>query len=106
MKKDIKSMTAEELEKELSLMGEKPFRAGQIFSWLHEKLAADFSEMTNLSKALRERLSENFFITALEPVEVLSSRLDSTKKYLKLIFSLQSLHLPLSRSHDNIGILS
>ena len=82
MKKDIKSMTAGELEKELSLMGEKPFRAGQIFSWLHEKLAADFSEMTNLSKALRERLSENFFITALEPVEVLSSRLDSTKKYL------------------------
>ena len=82
MKKDIKSMTAGELEKELSFMGEKSFRAGQIFSWLHEKLAADFSEMTNLSKALRERLSENFFITALEPVEVLSSRLDSTKKYL------------------------
>ncbi|MCD2492367.1 23S rRNA (adenine(2503)-C(2))-methyltransferase RlmN [Lacrimispora sp. NSJ-141] len=82
MKTDIKSLTLEELKDALADMGEKPFRAGQIFSWLHEKLAASFDEMTNLSLSLRQRLSERFFLTLLEPVEVLVSELDRTRKYL------------------------
>ena len=48
-KKDIKSLTIEELTEEVKLLGEKPFRAGQLFSWMHEKLASGFDEMTNLS---------------------------------------------------------
>ncbi len=82
MKTDIKSLTLEELTAALADMGEKPFRAGQIFSWLHEKLADSFDEMTNLSLSLRQRLSERFFLTVLEPVEVLISELDGTRKYL------------------------
>ena len=75
-------MSFEELEAALVSMGEKPFRARQVFSWLHEKQAADFSEMTDLSKALRERLSRRFFLTVLKPAEVLISKLDGTRKYL------------------------
>ena len=49
--KDIKSMLPEEIEVELKAMGQPKFRAGQIFSWLHQKCALSLDEMTNLSKA-------------------------------------------------------
>ena len=55
-KKDIKSMCLAELEEELKAGGHKAFRAGQIFQWIHEKLADSFEEMSNLSKDLRRQL--------------------------------------------------
>ncbi len=82
MKADIKSMSFAELSEAMAAMGEKPFRAKQIFSWLHERLVTDFAEMTDLSKALREKLAEQFFLTVLEPVKVLVSNIDGTRKYL------------------------
>lgn len=82
MKKDIKSMTMEELEEEVKALGQPSFRTGQIFSWLHEKKAADFSEMSNLSKALREQLEKEYLLTRLEIVDVQISQLDGTRKYL------------------------
>ena len=53
---DIKSMTIEELAELMSSFGEKPFRAKQLFSWMHEKSVASIEDMTNLSKTLRQRL--------------------------------------------------
>ena len=82
MKTDIKSLTLEELKQELIRMGEKPFRAGQIYEWLHVRLARSFDEMTNLSKALREALGERFTLTARTAVQVQESKIDGTKKYL------------------------
>ena len=82
MKTDIKSLTFEELKEALAAMGEKSFRAKQIYSWLHEKLVTDFEEMTDLSLSLREKLSEQFELVALKPVEVLVSEIDGTRKYL------------------------
>ena len=82
MKTDIKSLTLEELKQELIQMGEAPFRGGQIYEWLHVRLARSFDEMTNLSKALREKLKERFALTALEAVRVQESKMDGTKKYL------------------------
>ena len=55
-KKDIKSYTFDELKKEIESIGEKAFRAKQIYEWLHVKLVDSFEEMTNLSKSLREKL--------------------------------------------------
>ncbi len=81
-KLDLRSLSFEELSEELASMGEKPFRAKQVFSWVHEKQATDFTEMTDLSKGLREALSERFFLTVLKQVDVLVSRLDGTRKYL------------------------
>ena len=81
-KKDIKSMTMEELSEEVRALGQSAFRAGQIFSWLHEKKASDFSEMSNLSKELRKQLEEKYQLTRLEILNVQISKADGTRKYL------------------------
>ena len=78
---DIKSMTIDELKELMTVLGDKPFRAKQIYSWIHEHLVTSYDEMTNLSKGLREKLKE-YPITALEVVDVQTSRLDGTQKYL------------------------
>lgn len=79
---DIKSLNFDELNKLLLDMDEKPFRAKQIYEWLHVKLVHSFDEMSNISVGLRQKLAEKCSITALEPVEILTSAVDGTKKYL------------------------
>ena len=54
--KDIKSMTLAELGAELKALGEPAFRAKQIYRWMHRGVR-DFSEMTDISRSLRERLA-------------------------------------------------
>lgn len=83
---DIRSYTADELKKILEGYGEKPYRAGQVFSWLHEKKVSDFEEMSNIPKAVRERLAGDFDIYRLKTVEVQSSKKDGTKKFLYELF--------------------
>lgn len=78
---DIKSMDIEELKALMTELGDKPFRAKQIYSWLHEHLVTSYEDMTNLPKALREKLSA-YPITALAVVDVQVSKLDGTRKYL------------------------
>ena len=80
--RDIKSLTLEELKGELQAHGEKAFRAGQLYNWMHGKLASGFDEMSNLSKSLRELLKNEYEYTNLEIVEVQRSKLDGTCKYL------------------------
>lgn len=82
MKTDIKSLTLEELKTELTQLGEKPFRAAQVYEWMHVKLARGFDDMSNISKALRERLKEEFVFTALQEVRMQESKIDGTRKYL------------------------
>ena len=81
-KKDIKSLYLQELEQEIRTLGDKPFRARQIYQWLHEKLVTDFDQMSNLSKSLRDQLKEHFVLTALQAVDVKVSQIDGTRKYL------------------------
>ena len=54
--KNIKDYNLEELKKELINLGEKPFRAEQIFRWIYVENVTSFDEMTNLSIELREKL--------------------------------------------------
>ena len=63
-------------------MGEKAFRAKQIYEWLHQKQAESFDEMSNLSAALREKLKECCVLTTLKMLEVQTSKIDGTQKYL------------------------
>ena len=79
---DIRSMTLEELQAVMEKIGEKPFKAKQIYQWLHEKCAADYEEMTNISRRLRERLAEAYPLSGPRAVEVQTSRIDGTQKYL------------------------
>lgn len=81
-KKDIKSMTLAELKEEMKTLSEKPFRAKQLYDWMHVKLARDFSEMTNLSLDFREKCEKTYEYTALTAVDVQTSKLDGTKKFL------------------------
>lgn len=81
-KRDIKSFTYGELLEQVKEMGEKPFRAEQLYQWMHQKLAADFDEMTNLSRAFREALKERYAYTSLEMADRLVSKIDGTEKYL------------------------
>ena len=82
MKKDIRSYTYEELQEEMKAFGEKSFRAKQIYEWLHVKLADSFSEMTNLSLTLRNRLDEEYVIFPVAMVKRQQSSLDGTNKFL------------------------
>ena len=79
---DIKSMTLPELTAFMLSIGEKAFRAKQLYQWIHVKLAASFDEMTNLSGDLRQTLKETCFLTVLVPEEENISKLDGTRKYL------------------------
>lgn len=82
-KKDIKSFTIDELKQEMAdELGEKPFRASQLYQWIHEKMADSFDEMTNLSLAFREKLKERYVLTSLKKLEVKISAIDGTRKYL------------------------
>ncbi len=79
---DLKSMTLPELTEYLKDLGEKPFRAKQLYQWMHVKLAASLDEMTNLSKEMRGILKEKAFYASLNPVDVRISQIDGTRKYL------------------------
>ena len=79
---DIRSMTLEELKKTVAKEGEKPFRAGQLYDWMHRKLAEDYGQMTNLPAALRERLSAKYPLTALKLIDMQQSGIDGTRKFL------------------------
>lgn len=81
MKKDIVSMLPQELEAELAAMGEAKYRAKQIFDWLGRGVR-DFDEMTNLSKALRDKLSEQYYLYRPKVLSKQVSKLDGTIKYL------------------------
>ena len=78
---DILSLMPNELGEKIAAMGEKSFRAKQIFSWLHQKQVREFSEMTNLSEKLRQQLDERFFIASLKELRRQTSR-DGTTKFL------------------------
>lgn len=78
---DVKSLTPAELTDSLRAMGEPAFRGKQVFSWLHRGIT-DFGEMSNLPKALREKLAEAYHITKPRIGMKQVSALDGTIKYL------------------------
>ena len=84
-KTDIKSLNLKELTAFVEELGEKGFRAKQIYQWLHVKQISSFDEMTNISKAFIEKLKENSQLVSLTQEAVQVSKLDGTRKYLFLL---------------------
>lgn len=80
-KKDLIGLSKEELAQELANIGEKPFRTKQLWQWLYFHGETDFEKMSNLSKDLRKKLSENFFISRPKVVAEQIS-VDKTHKWL------------------------
>ena len=79
---DIKSLNLEELISFIEELGEKKFRAKQIYQWLHVKHVSSFDEMSNISNALIEKLKENSVLVTLKQEAVQISQIDGTRKYL------------------------
>jgi 23S rRNA (adenine2503-C2)-methyltransferase len=99
-KTDLLAFTLPQLQEWLVERGEAPFRAKQIYSWLYHYLVTDFAAMTNLPKALRERLAEEACIGPMVVRSELHSKDDRTRKILleladgKLIESVLMLYPP------------
>lgn len=78
---DIRSLYPEEISELFKKEGLESYRASQVVSWL-QKGAGSFDEMTNLSKSLREKLGEIFYIENMAEAESVTSKIDGTTKYL------------------------
>ena len=80
-KRDIKSLSYEEVLTFAEELGEKKFRGKQLYEWMHVHNVASYDEMTNLPKKFREVLKEQTTYTALEQIDCQISREDGTRKY-------------------------
>ncbi len=82
MKKDIKSLSYNELNDEILSLKLPKFRTKQIFEWLHKYGVSSFDEMTNVSKDLRKKLSDDFILSTCKIEQKYVSKIDETVKYL------------------------
>lgn len=101
--KNIKDYDLPELKKELEAMGEKPFRAEQIFKWIFQEKIKSFDEMTNISLELREKLKENYTICNFEILRKQESK-DGTIKYLFDVLDGNAIETVLMSYHHGYSI--
>ena len=101
--KNIKDYNLEELKEELKSIGEKTFRAEQIFKWLYQDKVKSFDDMTNLSLELREKLKENYTICNFKILKKQESS-DGTKKYLFDVLDGNAIETVLMSYHHGYSI--
>ena len=101
--KNIKDYNLEELKEELKGIGEKPFRAEQIFKWLYQDKVKSFDDMTNLSLELREKLKENYTICNFKILKKQESS-DGTQKYLFDVLDGNAIETVLMSYHHGYSI--
>ncbi|MDU1598844.1 23S rRNA (adenine(2503)-C(2))-methyltransferase RlmN [Peptostreptococcus anaerobius] len=80
----LKNLTEEEMVEFILSLGEKKFRAAQVYSWVYKNIR-DFDEMKNVPKSLRDKLRDKSIIGNLDIELKLESKIDNTKKYLFLL---------------------
>lgn len=81
-KGDLRSLTIDELTEEVTLLGEKKFRAAQIFDWIHAKLADNYDGLKNIPVSLKKALAERYELEPMRIVKVLKDEEDGTCKFL------------------------
>ena len=101
--KNIKDYNIDELKDELQNMGEKPFRAEQIFKWLFQDKVKSFDKMTNLSLELREKLKQNYTICNFNILQKQESK-DGTIKYLFDVLDGNAIETVLMSYHHGYSI--
>ncbi len=101
--KNIKDYNLEELKKELEIMEEKPFRAEQIFKWIHQEKVKEFEEMTNISIELRKKLKERYTICNYKIIKKQESK-DGTIKYLFDVLDGNAIETVLMSYHHGYSI--
>lgn len=101
--KNIKDYNLEELKQEIIRIGEKPFRAEQIFRWIYVENVTSFDEMTNLSIELREKLKQEFSLCVYNILKKQESS-DGTKKYLFDVLDGNAIETVLMSYHHGYSI--
>ena len=101
--KNIKDYDLENLKKELINMGEKPYRAEQIFKWIYQENVIDFDEMTNLSLELREKLKQNYTLCIFKVLKKQESS-DGTIKYLFDVLDGNAIETVLMKYHHGYSL--
>ncbi|MBI1910604.1 MAG: 23S rRNA (adenine(2503)-C(2))-methyltransferase RlmN [Deltaproteobacteria bacterium] len=79
--KNLRDLSYEDLLAEVAELGEKPYRAEQLYGWIFHKNATEIDQMTDISKVLRERLKGEYYIKGIETLDVKTSP-DGTRKFL------------------------
>ena len=102
--KNIKDYNLEELKQELINLGEKPFRAEQIFKWIHQENVTSFDDMTNLSIELRNKLKENYTLCIYNIIRKQESKTDGTKKYLFDVLDGNAIESVLMKYHHGYSV--
>ena len=103
-KTDIKSLPFAAVEEYIAGLGEKKFRAKQLYEWMHVHKAASYGEMTNLPKSLRRQLDEETDYTCLRQVDCQISRQDGTRKYLLALADGNMVESVLMRYHHGNSV--
>ena len=101
--KNIKDYNLDELKEEFIKLGEKTYRAEQVFKWLYVDKVSSFDDMTNLSKELREKLKQEFSMHNFEILKKQEST-DGTKKYLFDILDGNAIETVLMEYHNGKSI--
>ena len=101
--KNIKDYNLEELKREFVEMGEKPFRAEQVFKWIFESNVTSFEEMTNISLELREKLKQNYTLCTYKILKKQVAS-DGTKKYLFDVLDGNAIETVLMQYHHGYSI--
>ena len=101
--KNIKDYTLDELKEELKELGEKPFRAEQIYKWLYEARVSSFDDMTNLSLELRETLKQEYEIKEFKILKK-QVAVDGTRKYLFDVLDGNAIETVLMEYHHGFSI--
>jgi len=97
-------MDEAQLQAYFEQLGEKKFRASQVYQWLHQKLVTDFEQMTNLPESLRKTLKENCRLTALTAERVQVSQIDGTSKYLFKLYDGNLIESVLMKYHHGNSV--
>ena len=98
--KEFCSQTIQDFQEFLSSIGEKPFRAAQIFDWIYAKGALNFDCMTNVSKSLRQKLYQEFSFPCIQEIKKQVSEDLQTIKFLWELSDKQRVESVLIMSHD------
>ena len=101
--KNIKDYNLEELKKEFAELGEKPYRAEQVFQWLYKENVTSFDEMTNLSLDLRKKLKENYTLCIYNIIKKQVAS-DGTRKYLFDVLDGNAIETVLMEYHHGYSI--
>ena len=75
-------MTLIEMQEYMESIGEKKFRAKQVYEWFHKHLALSLDEMNNIPKKLKEKIEQTQDVYGVKPVDCFISKIDGTRKYL------------------------